>query len=63
SYDERLEKGHHRIEKRQVWSVPVSQLLPLHQKSDWLGLQTVVMVVRVPQVPNPHHSLVKSSFI
>lgn len=46
SYDERVEKGHHRTEKRQVWSVPVSQLPPLHQQSDWLGLQTVVMVVR-----------------
>ncbi|MCV3215730.1 hypothetical protein OGM63_19825 [Plectonema radiosum NIES-515] len=34
SYDERVEKGHHRTEKRQVWSVPVSQLPPLHQQSE-----------------------------
>lgn len=44
-YDERVEKGHHRTEKRQVWTVPVSQLPPLHQQADWLGLETVVMVV------------------
>jgi len=47
SYNERVEKGHHRTEKRQVWSVPVSQLPPLHQQSDWIGLKTVVMVVRI----------------
>lgn len=52
SYDQRVEKGHHRTEKRQVWSVPVSQLPPLHQQSDWLGLQTVVMVVRVRHLWN-----------
>jgi predicted transposase YbfD/YdcC len=46
SYDERVEKGHHRLEKRQVWTVPISQFPPLHQQADWLGLQTVVMVVR-----------------
>ena len=38
SYDERVEKGHHRTEKRQVWSVPVSQPPPLHQQADWAGL-------------------------
>ena len=52
SYDERLEKGHHRTEKRQVWTVPVSQLPPLHQQADWLGLKTVVMVVRVRHLWN-----------
>jgi predicted transposase YbfD/YdcC len=52
SYDERVEKGHHRIEKRQVWTVPVSQLPPLYQQADWLGLKTVVMVVRVRHLWN-----------
>ena len=52
SYDERVEKGHHRIERRQVWTVPVSQLPPLHQQADWLGLKTVVMMVRVRQLWN-----------
>ena len=44
SYHETLETGHHRIETRQVWAVPVSQLPPLHRQSQWLGLTTVVMV-------------------
>ncbi len=52
SYDERVEKGHHRTEKRQVWTVPVSQLPPLYQQADWLGLKTVVMVVRVRHLWN-----------
>lgn len=52
SYDERVEKGHHRTEKRQVWTVPVSQLPLLHQQADWLGLKTVVMVVRVRHLWN-----------
>jgi predicted transposase YbfD/YdcC len=52
SYDERVEKGHHRTEKRQIWCVPVSQLPPLHNQSDWAGLQCVVMVVRVRHLWN-----------
>ena len=42
----RVEKGHHRIENRQVYTVPVSQLPALHEQDSWLGLTTVVMVVR-----------------
>ncbi|MCC5599785.1 ISAs1 family transposase [Nostoc sp. CHAB 5714] len=52
SYDERIEKGHHRTEKRQVWCVPISQLPPLHNYSDWLGLKCIVMVVRVRHLWN-----------
>jgi len=52
SYDERVEKGHHRTEKRLVWSVQVSQLPPLHNQDDWVGLQSVVMVVRVRHLWN-----------
>ena len=52
SYDERVEKGHHRTEKRQVWCVPISQLPPLHNQDDWLGLKCVVMVVRVRHLWN-----------
>ena len=44
SYHETLETGHHRIETRQVWAVPVRQLPPLHRPSQWVGLTTVVMV-------------------
>lgn len=52
SYDERVEKGHHRTEKRQIWCVRVSQLPPLHNQSDWAGLRCVVMVVRVRHLSN-----------
>jgi len=34
--DERVETGHHRIEKRSCWSVPMSQLPPLYKQADWL---------------------------
>ena len=43
---QRVEKGHYIIEKRKVYTVPVSQLPALHQQEDWVGLTTVVMVVR-----------------
>lgn len=43
---QRVEKGHHRIENRKVYTVPVSQIPALHQQNDWVGLKTVVMVVR-----------------
>ena len=52
SVDKRTESGHHRIETRQVFCVPVTQLPPLHQQQDWLGLQSVVMVVRTRQLWN-----------
>jgi predicted transposase YbfD/YdcC len=52
SFDERVEKGHHRTEKRQIWCVPVSQLPPLHNHLDWAGLKCVVMVVRVRHLWN-----------
>ena len=52
TYDSRVEKGHHRTEKRQIWSVPVSQLPPLYHQDDWVGLQSVVMVVRVRHLWN-----------
>ena len=45
SYYQQIEGGHHRVEKRQIWTVAVSELPPLHNKSLWTGLKTVVMVV------------------
>jgi predicted transposase YbfD/YdcC len=47
SYEKRVEKGHHRREIRQVWSVPVSAINNFYQPRLWAGLQSVVMVVRV----------------
>ena len=52
SYHEKVESGHHRIETRQIWVVPVSQLPPLHRQSLWPGLTTVVMVRSVRQLWN-----------
>lgn len=45
SYYQQIEGGHHRVEKRQIWTVAVSELPPLHNQSLWSGLKTVVMVV------------------
>jgi predicted transposase YbfD/YdcC len=46
------EAGHHRIETRQVWTVALDQLPPLHEARDWLGLKSVVMVERTRQLWN-----------
>jgi predicted transposase YbfD/YdcC len=46
SYNESTEVGHHRIEHRQVWAVPSSQVPDLPNLSKWRGLTTVVMVKR-----------------
>ncbi len=46
SISHRAEKGHHRVENRKVYTVPVSQLPALHEQDSWLGLTTVVLVVR-----------------
>jgi len=46
SISHRVEKGHHRLENRKVYTVPVSQLPALHEQEQWTGLKTVVMVVR-----------------
>lgn len=50
--DERLEKGHHRTEKRQIWCVPISQFPFLHNQDDWARLRCMVMVVRVRHLGN-----------
>jgi predicted transposase YbfD/YdcC len=52
SHSDYTEAGHHRIEHRQVWAVPLSQVpgLPGHRK--WKGLSTVVMVKRERQLWN-----------
>ncbi len=52
SYDERGESGHHRIETRCCWAVPISQLPPLHRQRQWLGLTSVVMVLSRRQLWN-----------
>jgi len=39
SYDYRLEKGHHRLEKRWCWAVPLEAFGGLYQQQQWLGLK------------------------
>ena len=46
------EAGHHRTERRTVWTVPVDQLPPLHQAEEWVGLQTLVVVERTRYLGN-----------
>ncbi|KKI98718.1 ISAs1 family transposase [Prochlorothrix hollandica] len=43
-YHETLEAAHHRLEIRQVWTLPVSELPSLPRQSQWVDLNTVVMV-------------------
>jgi predicted transposase YbfD/YdcC len=52
SYHEKTEKGHYRLDSRQVWTVSVNQLPALHRQNQWLGLATVVMVKSKPQFWN-----------
>ena len=46
SYDLRVESGHHRTEKRQVWAVSLHQMGSLYNQAQWVGLQTIVKIVR-----------------
>ena len=46
SYDKRVEAGHHHLEIRRIWCVPVGQLGELYQQQQWTGLETVVIVER-----------------
>jgi len=40
------EAGHHRVETRRVWQLPIEQLPSLHRSDEWQGLKTVVIVER-----------------
>lgn len=52
SCHKQVESGHHRLEKRQVYSVPITVLPPLHNQNKWQGLKTVIMVVSERQLWN-----------
>lgn len=52
SYDQRVEAGHHRQEKRQVWVVPLEAIPAFYQPPPWTGLQSLVKVVRVRHLWN-----------
>lgn len=44
STEYKLESADHRIERRQVWSVPIEHLPRLHEAVEWAGLRTIVVV-------------------
>ena len=46
SYDDGKSAEHYRIESRQVWAVPISQLPHLAKRKKWKGFKTIVMVRR-----------------
>ncbi len=48
----RVEKGHHRTEKRCCWAVPLSEFGGLYKQEQWSGLQTIVMVERTRHLWN-----------
>ncbi len=52
SYDQRIETGHHRRERRQVWGIPVSAFGGLHQQQQWSGLQSIIVIERVRHLWN-----------
>ncbi len=52
SYDKRIEKGHHRTEIREVWTVRVAAIPQLYQPKLWAGLQSLVMIIRVRHLWN-----------
>ena len=50
--ERRVEKGHHRTEKRMVWAVPLSEFGGLYKQEQWLGLKSIVMVERTRHLWN-----------
>ena len=52
SHDRRVEKGHHRREKRLIWAVPLAEFGGLYKQEQWAGLQSIVMVERTRHLWN-----------
>lgn len=52
STERRVEKGHHRTEKRLVRAVPLSEFGGLYKQEQWFGLQTIVLVERTRHLWN-----------
>lgn len=52
SSERRVEKGHHRTEKRVVRAVPLSEFSGLYKQEQWLGLKSIVMVERTRHLWN-----------
>jgi len=52
SYYQEVCSGHNRIEKREIWTVPVSSLPFLNNQSNWKGLRTVTMIISERRLGN-----------
>lgn len=52
SAEYKVESGHHRIERREVWTIPLSAFPSLHEADGWVGLRTIVIVERTRQLWN-----------
>jgi len=52
SYEQQIEKAHHRLEKRRIWAIPLSHFVTLYQSEQWIGLQTIIVVERVRHLWN-----------
>ena len=50
--EHKTEAGHHRIETRTVWTIPLHQFPSLHGANEWAGLQTIVIVERTRRLWN-----------
>jgi predicted transposase YbfD/YdcC len=46
------ETGHHRIDTRIVWTLPVDLFATLHQADEWAGLQSIVILERTRRLWN-----------
>ncbi|MEG3437849.1 ISAs1 family transposase [Pannus brasiliensis CCIBt3594] len=51
-YYQEVENGHHRVEKREVWVVPVEEIPGLDPKGEWKGLKTEVLNVEKSETKN-----------
>lgn len=52
SYDERVESGHHRQEKRRVYAVSIEHIEGLYKQEQWSGLQSIIRVERTRHLWN-----------
>ncbi|MEG4812269.1 hypothetical protein QUA82_32530 [Microcoleus sp. F8-D3] len=52
SQDSRTENGHHRVEIRKVWGVPVAALGGLYKQEQWTDIQTIIFVERIRHLWN-----------
>ena len=46
SHESKTEAGHHRLDKRFCWVLPVTQIKGLYKQEQWSGLKTIVLVHR-----------------